>query len=103
MGYDRATSLDMVKEFGISNTIGVMETHRALGPWARGGWSTLRGFDPDDLPWAGDGRPFGGGHKNITNAGMLDGSVRVISNSMNVKDVSTAIILGGNKTFSSDW
>jgi len=45
MGYDRLTSLSMIKD-GTSNTIALMETRSGLGPWARGGSSTLRGFDP---------------------------------------------------------
>jgi hypothetical protein len=59
MGYDRLTSLSMIKD-GTANTIALMETRSSVGPWARGGFSTLRGFDPDDLPLYGDGRPFGG-------------------------------------------
>src|SRR5438477_540449 len=59
MGYDRATTMAMIKD-GAAFTIGLMETRSGLGPWARGGASTLRGFDPADLPLYGDGRPFGG-------------------------------------------
>ena len=59
MGYDRLTSLAMIKD-GTSNTIALMETRFDLGPWARGGASTLRGFDPADVPLYGDQRPFGG-------------------------------------------
>src|SRR5262249_26467160 len=57
MGYDRLTSTAMIKD-GTSNTISLMETRFGLGPWARGGASNVRGFDPADVPLHGDGRPF---------------------------------------------
>src|SRR5581483_12164631 len=48
MGYDRLTSWAMIKD-GTSNTIALMETRSNLGPWARGGSSNVRGFDPADV------------------------------------------------------
>src|SRR5262249_43548536 len=59
MGYDRLTSVAMIKD-GTSNTVALMETRWRLGPWARGGPSNVRGFDPADVPLYGDGRPFAG-------------------------------------------
>jgi hypothetical protein len=53
MGYDRLTSMSMIKD-GTSNTIALMEIRFGRGPWARGGSSTLRAFDPADLPLQGE-------------------------------------------------
>jgi prepilin-type processing-associated H-X9-DG protein len=91
MGYDRVTSLAVIKD-GTSNTIALMETHVGLGPWARGGTSNLRGFDPADVPICGDQRPFGG-HPKGMNAAMADGSVRFISSSIDPKNLAAAITI----------
>jgi hypothetical protein len=58
MGYDRVTTVKQIKD-GASNTIALMETQSSVGPWARGGPATLRGFDPTDSPPVGENRPFG--------------------------------------------
>src|SRR5439155_5318007 len=76
MGYDRLTSSAMIQD-GLSNTIALMETRAGLGPWARGGASNVRGFDPADVPLHGDRRPFGG-HPAVMQTAMADGSVRRI-------------------------
>lgn len=95
MGYDRLTSLQMIKD-GTSNTIALMETRSNLGPWARGGSSNLRGFDPTDVPLCGDQRPFGG-HGNVMNAAMADGSVRFIRSSIDPKKLAAAITIDGGE------
>jgi hypothetical protein len=90
-GYDRQVSREDVKD-GISNTLMVMETRRDNGPWAAGGPSTIRGLDPDDAPYFGSGRQFGGMHLGsqsffqrrspVTNCACADGTVRAISSSI---------------------
>lgn len=100
MGYDRLTSLDMIQD-GTSNTIALMETRVKLGPWARGGTSTLRGFDPTDVPLLGDGRPFGG-HEQSINAAMADGSVRSIYSSIDPKKLAAAITIAGGEPINLD-
>jgi prepilin-type processing-associated H-X9-DG protein len=100
MGYDRLTSMAMIKD-GTSNTIALMETHVGLGPWARGGSSNLRGFDPADVPLHGDGRPFGG-HPNVMNAAMADGSVRSIRASIEPKNLAAAITIAGGEPVNLD-
>jgi prepilin-type processing-associated H-X9-DG protein len=97
MGYDRLTSWSMIKD-GTSNTIALMETRFGLGPWARGGSSNLRGFDPADLPLYGDQRPFGG-HPNGMNAAMADGSVRFIPSSIDPRKLAAAITIDGGEPF----
>jgi prepilin-type processing-associated H-X9-DG protein len=95
MGYDRLTSLATIKD-GAANTIALMETRSGLGPWARGGASNLRGFDPADVPWHGDDRPFGG-HPGGMNAAFADGSVRFIRASIDPKNLAAAITIAGDE------
>ncbi|MBN9520466.1 DUF1559 domain-containing protein, partial [bacterium] len=45
MGYDRVTTAATVKD-GTSNTIFLTGTRLDLGRWARGGATTVRGYDP---------------------------------------------------------
>jgi prepilin-type N-terminal cleavage/methylation domain-containing protein len=100
MGYDRVTSLTLIKD-GTSHTIALMETRFNLGPWARGGSSNLRGFDPTDLPLCGDQRQFGG-HKSGATAGMADGSVRFILSSIDPAKLAGAITIDGGEPFNLD-
>ena len=95
MGHDRQTSFTMIED-GDSNTIALMETRNGLGPWARGGASNLRGFDPADVPLHGDGRPFGG-HERLMHAAMVDGSVRSIRSSIDPNRLAAAITIAGGE------
>jgi prepilin-type processing-associated H-X9-DG protein len=96
MGYGRATAPAAIKD-GTSNTVALVETRSGLGPWARGGNSTLRGFDPADLPLHGDGRPFGG-HAAGMNAAMADGSVRFLRASLDPHNLAAAITIAGGES-----
>ncbi|MBN9122758.1 MAG: DUF1559 domain-containing protein [Planctomycetes bacterium] len=100
MGYDRSTSVATIKD-GTSETIALMETRFGLGPWARRGASTLRGFDPADVPLYGDQRPFGG-HPGGMNAAMADGSVRFISSSIEPGKLAAAITIAGGEPANPD-
>jgi prepilin-type N-terminal cleavage/methylation domain-containing protein len=95
MGYDRLTSVAMIQD-GTSNTIALLETRLGLGPWARGGTSNLRGFDPADVPLHGDQRPFGG-HAEGMHAALADGSVRFIRSSIEPKKLAAAITIAGGE------
>jgi prepilin-type N-terminal cleavage/methylation domain-containing protein/prepilin-type processing-associated H-X9-DG protein len=97
MGYDRLTSEAMIKD-GMGNTIALMETRSGLGPWARGGSSTLRGFDPADVPL---NRPFGGHDFNM-NAAFADGSVRSIRASIDTKNLAAAVTIAGGEKVDLD-
>lgn len=66
---------------GLSYTMMVCETAGQPGPWAQGGFATVRGLDPNDLPYTGPSRSFGGLHPDITNLLMADGSVQVFRDS----------------------
>jgi hypothetical protein len=100
MGYDRLTSVAMIKD-GTSNTIALMETRFGLGPWARGGASNVRGFDPTDVPLHGDGRPFGG-HPGVMLATMADGAVRSIRPSIEPRKLAAAITIAGGEPVDLD-
>jgi prepilin-type processing-associated H-X9-DG protein len=92
MGYDRLTSLSMIKD-GAAHTIALMETRSDLGPWARGGTSTVRGFDPA-AALVGANPPFGG-HDDRMNVAMADGSVRTIRTSIESGKLTAAITIAG--------
>jgi hypothetical protein len=95
MGYHRRTSAALISD-GTAHTIALMETRVGLGPWARGGTSNLRGFDPADVPLHGDGRPFGG-HPDVMHAAMADGSVRSIRASIKPQNLAAAITIAGGE------
>jgi prepilin-type processing-associated H-X9-DG protein len=99
MGYDRRTSMEMLTD-GPANTIALMEPRLGLGPWARGGSSTLRGFDPG-VSLNGD-QPAFGGHSGGMNAAMADGSVRFISNSIDPAKLAAAITIAGGERLDLD-
>lgn len=94
MGYDRRTSLATIRD-STSYTIAVMETGLGHGPWARGGASTLRGFDPD-VSLRGDGRPFGT-HPAGLQAAMVDGSTRFIRDTIEPRKLAAAITIAGGE------
>ena len=96
MGYDRLTSMAMIKD-GTSNTIALMETSVDPGPWARGGESNLRGFDPA-IPLTGDQPPFGGHHTGGMNTAMADGSTRFFSSSIERTKLAAAITIAGGES-----
>ena len=100
MGYDRLTSSEMIKD-GTAQTIALLETRAGLGPWARGGPSTLRGFDPDDPTLHGDQRPSGG-HSTGMHAAMADGSVRFLRSSIDPKRLAAAITIAGGEPVDLD-
>jgi prepilin-type processing-associated H-X9-DG protein len=99
MGYDRPASVALITD-GTANTIALMETRSDLGPWARGGASTVRGFDPA-VPLHGDQPPFGG-HPGGMNAAMVDGSVRFIRPSVEPNKLAAAITIAGGETVDLD-
>jgi prepilin-type processing-associated H-X9-DG protein len=107
-GYDRQITFADVKD-GTSNTLMVLESARDAGPWAQGGFTTVRGLDPEEKPYLGTGHPFGGthftennpfrhGHSVGCNALMMDGSVRFLRDSTSAEVLEAlATIAGGEK------
>lgn len=100
MGYDRATSMAMIKD-GTSSTIALIETHSDLGPWARGGHATLRGSDAIDLSFHGEQRLFRSTPSGM-NAAMADGSVRFIHSATDRNKLAAAITIAGGESINLD-
>jgi prepilin-type processing-associated H-X9-DG protein len=78
-GYERRLTREEVVR-GQSYTLLATETMVHNGPWAAGGPPTLRGLVPQQRPWIGQQRPFGGLHPDGANLLMVDGSVTFFSN-----------------------
>jgi prepilin-type processing-associated H-X9-DG protein len=107
-GYDRQIALVDIKD-GTSNTLMILESARETGSGARGGFATVRGLDPEDKPYLGTDRPFGGthfsennifkrGHSIGCNALMVDGHVRFLSDTTSPEVLEAlATIAGGEK------
>jgi hypothetical protein len=112
-GYDRRVAFKHVKD-GISNTLMVLESARETASWAKGGFTTVRGLDPEDKPYLGTGRPFGGthfsenslfkgGHSISCNAVMMDGSVRFLNNSISPKVLEALATISGGEKIPEDY
>jgi hypothetical protein len=112
-GYDRRTALRDVTD-GTSATVLVLESARENGPWAQGGPPTVRGVDPEERPYLGTGRPFGGTHfaenaspKRGQSVGcqalMLDGSVRFLREAVAPEVLEAmATVAGGEQVVFDD-
>jgi hypothetical protein len=74
-GYDRTISPADLNA-GASYTMLITETAWCNGPWAAGGFATVRGLDPQKIPYLGKNRPFGGLHPHIVNILYADSTVR---------------------------
>jgi hypothetical protein len=61
-GYDRKTKLADVTD-GKATTMMAIETNSENGPWAAGGFPTLRGADPDGPDYLGYTGQFGSRHR----------------------------------------
>jgi prepilin-type processing-associated H-X9-DG protein len=97
--YDAPTPFDRITD-GLSQTLLFGERSGDLGPWLRGGPSTVRGFDdsPGAPPVIGPGGQFGGNHPNGANWALADGSVRMFNPRVDPKVLfGMATIAGGEK------
>lgn len=111
-GYDRRRKAEQVKD-GLANTLLILETARDVGPWLRGGPSTVRGVDPADAPPVGDGRPFGGMHLSDGrlssktprggHAVMADGSTRRLSDGVSADVLGGLATAAGGEEVPADW
>lgn len=81
-GYDRFIDRQDVTR-GQAETLLAAESATRLGPWISGGGATVRPVVPDDQPYIGVGRPFGGLHSGGTLTVFVDGHVQVIANGIN--------------------
>lgn len=65
---------------GTSNTIFIIEVNKRIGPWAKGGNSTVRAITKKPYINGPDG--FGGSSPKGLNVGMADGSVRFLNSNI---------------------
>lgn len=111
-GHDRKITIRDVTD-GISDTILVIETERDNGPWARGGYATVRGVDPDERPYFGEDNPFGRAHRPhrhrwlrgpvYANVALADGSVRLVGASVDAKVIEALATIAGREEIPPDW
>lgn len=85
---------------GTSNTMMFMEVNKKIGPWAKGGNSTVRAFTKKPYINGPDG--FGGATPNGVNAGMADGSVRFISKNVDPKILEALMTKNGGEIINYD-
>jgi hypothetical protein len=96
-GYDRKTTVADIKD-GTSTTMMLAESGRVIGSWLQGGPATVRGLDPTNAPYIGPGRQFGGLHDGSAVIAMADGSIRVVTESIDPKVFEAmSTIAGGEK------
>jgi len=102
-GYDRQTTIADIKD-GLGTTMLVAESGRMSGSWLAGGPATVRGLNPDEQPYLGPGRQFGGRHRGGAMIGLADGSVRFVSESIDPKVFEAlSTIAGGEKIPDRTW
>jgi hypothetical protein len=108
-GYDRKTKCSDVQD-GESTTIMVVETNFENGPWAAGGFGTVRGIDPNGTKYFGTTGQFGSLHRTqessplkpfppqASNCVFVDGSVRLLNDTIDPTTFEAlATIAGGEK------
>jgi hypothetical protein len=96
-GYDRRTTLADITD-GAANTLMIVESGRATGSWLQGGFATVRGLDPTNLPYLGPNRQFGGLHQGGAWVATADGSVRWARDSIDPRVFGAiSTIAGGEK------
>jgi prepilin-type N-terminal cleavage/methylation domain-containing protein len=111
-GYDRQLKPEQVKD-GLSQTLALIETAHDLGPYTRGGYSTVRGLDLSDEPLLGEGRPFGGLHKSDRTFGgtrplgtqmlLADGSVRLSQVHVDPFVLGALATIAGGEDVPTNW
>ena len=91
----------------------MLDSAHDLGPWAKGGPTSVRGLDPAARPYLGVGRPFAGTHYTEGNvfrggkavsgaAAMADGSVREVRHTV-TDDVVEKLATTAGKEEVADW
>ncbi len=79
--YDAPTPFEGITD-GLSQTLLFGESRNEVGPWLRGGSSTVRALDDADgaLPLVGTGGQFGGYFPGVAHFALCDGGVRAFTN-----------------------
>lgn len=98
--YDVPTLLDAVRlGDGLSQTYLFAETGNDLGPWIRGGFSTVRGLDVADgaKPPLGRGGQFGGNYPGVAAFGRADGSAEFVRVGISVQVLRAHFTIAGKE------
>jgi prepilin-type processing-associated H-X9-DG protein len=106
-GYERKTKFEVITD-GTSTTMIVAETGWKNGPWTAGGFPTVRGLDPNGMPYLGKNGQFSSMHRSgsgffskgefATNVLYVDGSVRSSAESLDPRIFEAmSTIAGGEK------
>jgi hypothetical protein len=114
-GYERHVMMQDVKD-GVNSTLSILETALENGHWDAGGSATVRPIDSEQEPYIGEDRPFGIDHRQpslgsfhfarqplVTNAAMLDGSVRTLQASINPRILEALATIAGNESIPADF
>lgn len=111
-GYNRKLTTEDVKD-GTANTLMVLETAHNVGPLVRGGPATVRGLDLAEDPLLGEGRPFGGLHREDKTFGgtrplgsrilFADGSVHLTPLSVDAAVLGALATVAGDDRVPPDW
>jgi hypothetical protein len=101
-GYERQTTIADIKD-GTANTMLLVETGQAIGSWLQGGRATVRGLDPAQKPYIGNGRQFGGMHGKEAFVAFADGSVRRVTESVDPQVFEALSTMAGGERLPKDW
>lgn len=97
--YDAPTPFERVTD-GISQTLLFAESRNDVGPWLRGGRSTVRALDdaPGAPPLVGTDGQFGGYFPATANVAMCDGSVRTFTSGVDPRVLHALSTIAGKET-----
>src|SRR5207253_1683731 len=110
-GYDRIVTIEDITD-GTAYTILTIETFANNGPWAAGGFATVRGVDPETQPYIGIDRPFGRLHAQRSwfgtmptsaNAAFVDGSVRNLDHSISPRTFEALATMAGGEEIHEEY
>jgi hypothetical protein len=102
-GYDRQTRLEDLRRGG-RKTLLVIETATNNGPWTAGGPATVRGLDPEGLPYLGAEGQFSSRHlPRVTHALFADGAVHPLSSRLSSQVLEALATIAGGETVAIDF
>jgi hypothetical protein len=96
--YDSPTPLSLIGENdGLSQTFLFAETSHELGPWSRGGRSTIRSLIVGEIAPKplGTGGQFGGNYPDVTGFGLADGSARFFTDTTHPDLIRNMMTIAG--------
>jgi prepilin-type processing-associated H-X9-DG protein len=95
-GFDRKLTPADIKG-GASRLLLAAETSRTTGTWIAAGTPTVRGLDPNDRPYLGVGRQFGGLHRGGANVLFADGHVDFFTGSTDSAVIEALAKVSGSR------